>query len=89
MGTCTCEGRFINRGAKLRVRGCILPREFRRVSRWIYGLLRPSVQGRYLSKSIEPSCELGCGLKTLIIFRKVLKMKRFTAYGSFILRYVY
>ena len=25
MGTCTCEGRFINRGAKLRVRGCILP----------------------------------------------------------------
>ena len=33
----TCEGRFISRGAKLRVSGCILPRELRWKSRWICG----------------------------------------------------
>ena len=32
----TYEGRFVSRGAKLRVSGCILPKELRRISRWIY-----------------------------------------------------
>ena len=29
------EGRFVSRGAKLRVSGCILPRELRWISKWI------------------------------------------------------
>ena len=32
----TCKGRFVSRGAKLRVSGCILPRELRWLSRWIW-----------------------------------------------------
>ena len=32
----TCEGRFVSHGAKLRVSGCILPRELRWVSSGIY-----------------------------------------------------
>ena len=63
----TCEGRFVSRGAKLRVSGCILPRELRWISRWIYGPYRPNDQGRYLSKSAEQSSEPGCGLKTVTL----------------------
>ena len=32
----TCEGRFVSRDAKLRVSGCILPRELRWISKWIW-----------------------------------------------------
>ena len=32
----TCEGRFVSHGIKLHVSGCILPRELRWISRWIY-----------------------------------------------------
>ena len=63
----TCEGRFVSRGAKLRVSGCILPRELRWISKWIYGLLSPNDQGRYLSKSAEQSSEPGCGLKPVTL----------------------
>ena len=34
----TWEGRFVSRGAKLRVSSCILPRELRWISKWIHGL---------------------------------------------------
>ena len=34
----TCEGRFVSRGAKLRVSGCILPRELRWISNWIWSV---------------------------------------------------
>ena len=61
------EGRFLSRGAKLRVSGCILPRELRWKFRWIYGLYRPNDQGRYLSKSAAQSSEPGCGLKTVTL----------------------
>ena len=32
----TFEGRFVSRGPKLRVSGCILPRELRWISKWIW-----------------------------------------------------
>ena len=63
----TCEGRFVSRGAKLRVSGCILPRELRWISRRIWTVKRPNDQGRYLSKSAEQSSEPGCGLKTVTL----------------------
>ena len=63
----TCEGIFVRRGAKLRVSGCILPRELRWISRWIYGMCRPNDLGRYLSKSAEQTSEPGCGLKTVTL----------------------
>ena len=37
----TCEGRFVSRGAKLRVSGCILPRELRWLSRRIWTVKGP------------------------------------------------
>ena len=34
----TCEGRFVSHGAKLRVSGCLLPRELRWISKWIWSV---------------------------------------------------
>ena len=46
----TCEVRFVNRGAKLLVSGCILPGELIWVSRWIYGLSKAQWQQKVLVK---------------------------------------
>ena len=57
----TCEGRFVSRGAKLRVSGCILPRELRWLSRRIWTVKGPmtregtgqSLQSRALSLDVD------------------------------------
>ena len=57
----TCEGRFVSRGAKLRVSGCILPRELRWLSRRIWTVKGPmtregtcqSLQSRVLSLDVD------------------------------------
>ena len=57
----TCEGRFVSRGATLRVSGCILPRELRWLSRWIWTVKGPmtregtcqSLQSRALSLDVD------------------------------------
>ena len=57
----TCEGRFVSRGAKLRVSGCILPRELRWISRRIWTVKGPmtregtcqSLQSRALSLDVD------------------------------------
>ena len=57
----TCEGRFVSRGAKLRVSGCILPREVRWLSRRIWTAKGPmtregtcqSLQSRALSLDVD------------------------------------
>ena len=56
-----CEGRFVSRGAKLRVSGCILPRELRWLSRQIWTVKGPmtregtcqSLQSRALSLDVD------------------------------------
>ena len=47
----TCEGRFVSRGAKLRVSGCILPRELRWISKWIW-----SVKAQWPGKVLVKVC---------------------------------
>ena len=57
----TCEGRFVSRGAMLRMSGCILPRELRWLSRWIWTVNGPmtregtyqSLQSRALSLDVD------------------------------------
>ena len=57
----TCEGRLVSRGAKLRVSGCILPRELRWLSRRIWTVKGPmtregtcqSLQSRALSLDVD------------------------------------
>ena len=57
----TCEGRFVSRGAKLSVSGCILPRELRGLSRRIWTVKGPmtregtcqSLQSRALSLDVD------------------------------------
>ena len=57
----TCEGRCVSRGAKLRVSGCILPRELRWLSRRIWTVKGPmtregtcqSLQSRALSLDVD------------------------------------
>ena len=57
----TCEGRYVSRGAKLRVSGCILPREMRWLSRRIWTVKGPmtregtcqSLQSRALSLDVD------------------------------------
>ena len=57
----TCEGKFVNRGAKLRVSGCILPRELRWLSRRMWTVKGPmtregtcqSLQSRVLSLDVD------------------------------------
>ena len=57
----TCEGRFVSRGAKLRVSGCILPRELRWLSIRIWTVKGPmtregtcqSLQSRALSLDVD------------------------------------
>ena len=58
-------GKFVSHGTKLRVSACILPRELRWISKWIYGLQMPYDQERYLSKSAEQTSESGYGLQTV------------------------
>ena len=56
-----CEGRFVSRGAKLRVSGCILPRELRWLSIQIWTVKGPmtrectcqSLQSRALSLDVD------------------------------------
>ena len=58
----TCEGRFVSRGAMLRVSGCILPRELRWIFTWIYAEWKgpitregtcQSLQSRALSLDVD------------------------------------
>ena len=57
----TCEGRFVSRGAKLRVSGCLLPRELRWLSIRIWTVKGPmtregtcqSLQSRALSLDVD------------------------------------
>ena len=57
----TCEGRFVSRGAKLRVSGCILPRQLRWLSIRIWTVKGPmtregtcqSLQSRALSLDVD------------------------------------
>ena len=57
----TCEDRFVSRGAKLRVSGCIFPRELRWISRRIWTVKGPmtregtcqSLQSRALSLDVD------------------------------------
>ena len=49
----TCEGRFVSRGAKLRVSGCILPRELRWISKWIR-----SVKAQWPGKVLVKVCRV-------------------------------
>ena len=59
----TCEGRFVSRGAKLRVSGCILPRGLRWLSRRIWTVKGPLTREGTCQKSAEQSSQPGCGLK--------------------------
>ena len=89
----TCEGRFVSRGAKLRVSGCILPRELRWLSRRIWTVKGPmtregtcqSLQSRALSLDVDSKpwvtlhLPLPYQLSGLCIYNSLIRQCRFRA----------